>query len=1142
MTQRTHERGMTLVEVLISMAILSGIVIFTARLVTTAMQTTRDNVNRQFATQKALSILEELRGLVQRQDGATTIVLDAFDDGVTNQPLLTTQTGIADPAHVSSGNRLVDGRWLFLRRITVQRFPGSSDLRLLNVKVFLNEARGPRLLAEVASVLSTVGGTMPPTQVYDTYLIAIENIPGWWVAMQNVVPFVESAMNDLEARHPGLQFRRHWIRKLSYGRDELYTPYLNRTADSTAAINSVYFYPGKVPDGYPVQFYYPPDFFNSRMNIDGTAVNGFDATANPYPYALADQYNHAMRHPDEVALFNARVAAGREQADAPTLRLLLEDMYSRPQLYRNAIVINLHGELFPFPPLRNYSDPAKDPSLYPNVRAVTHAERLRYGNGSDVRLRVYAYSTAPDAAGTPPWLGKDGTALPITVTIRGLNWVPGANAVAAITGGVDFDGNGANDPYAPAAVATTAGQSTSAPTTMWWAPQTVGADTVLYLYNTPLKSPCVMNATACDQGGLDPSRRLYGLEYIPAPVENLPDGGSPNAFTTTLASANPVVKNTARWIITIPDGAIPNDRMITIETRIGADLTTGIAYPTVNGPRNLSRTYVWQGSDLWLFGDANNSPNLPITERFQMIGDPRHCPYADLKNPHAGSGRFRADALGMGYNRYFDDFHAGATNATADWQGWSYDAPALSGNWYGIKNNSADASDNNDGWNTQSGYLEIDVPRIYQILRSAVIRSNAIYTTLTGFSYYYVGIGGEIGYDSSNGFDRSVPVSEKPFNGGTGARWEQSITDAETGGVKLIRENAAGAYWWGMHWLGELCPDSAWATWLAGGNLPTGTGAGTFSRTLRANVNVNLPAGTSFLNAVRRTSEEGSTTFFWSGATNSTFHHRYADGTTGDLVNEGQAIASTYEVPLAGSIENSRPFATNVNDTGMNPNHFLQPVYGGATSLSSLAEFYEHTSNIHGSALLAMRSGNDSAYVVVNGLSPAGEAGTAFIARWSFLSLVHSFLSAGLYQNAGVPDPRRVRELPRVAITTPNDTTDIDNPTTLRVGWTSTWRRWDTLPYTPAYAANWSDDTTVRFARLYSRDNGRTWLHMQDDTAATPGTRPANSHLTTALFHDWSVPATSFPRGNYLIRIEAYRDEVPLHYSFHQFRAFFKRS
>jgi len=189
-----------------------------------------------------------------------------------------------------------------------------------------------------------------------------------------------------------------------------------------------------------------------------------------------------------------------------------------------------------------------------------------------------------------------------------------------------------------------------------------------------------------------------------------------------------------------------------------------------------------------------------------------------------------------------------------------------------------------------------------------------------------------------------------------------------------------------------------------------------------------------------------------------------------------------------------------------------------------------------------MRSGSDAAFVVVNGLSPTGTSGVAFISRWSFLSLVQSFMAGGLYSSAGVPDPSRVRELPRVAISTPNDDVDLRDPSFIPISWSSQWKRWDGLPYTPAYPANFAEDTTVRFATLYSRDNGRTWLHMQDDSAAQPGVRPTlPAHLITATTYAWNTPAGSFPKGNYLIRIEAYRDEVPLHYAFHQYRAFIKR-
>lgn len=1135
---RRAERGMTLAETLVALGIVSSLIILSSRMLSTSYRGTQDNINKQFATQKAVSMLEELRSLIQSQSATNAVVLDQFDDGVVNQPLLTTQTAITDPAAPASGNTMVGGKWLFERRVSVQKLPGANDLRLVNVKVFINDAGGQRLMAEVASVLSTVGQNSPPTQVYDIYLVAIENIPGWWVHMQNVVPFVESAMQDLESRQPGLQFRRHWIRKLSYGRDPYYTPYVNSVADSNATIDNVYFYPGRMPSGSAVDFYYPPDFFSGRVNVDGAVVNGFDATTNPMPYSLADQYNNGMRYADELRLFNDRVAAGTESADVPTLRLLLDDMYLHPSRYKNAILINLHGELFPFPPLRNYSDAAKDPAVYPNVRAVTHPQQLRYTNTDAIALRVYSYHTnLANPGAVPEWLGRGSGPTPITVTLKNVRYSPSPNDVAAITGGVDFDGNGSPDDYSgPAVAPQVAGIG------MYWSWTVNGNDTVFSLYNSPLKAPCITVTNPCDRGGVGGNGRLYGLEYVPSPVEDLPTGASPNAFTTTLASTGDVAKNTARWIINVPASALPSNAMVTIETRIGSDLTTGTLYPVANAPANVSRTYAWRGTDAWIFGDATTDPNLPITERFQLLGDPRHCPYADLKSPHAGSGRSRANALGMGYNRYFDDFHAGTTNAAATWPGWAYDAPPLSGNWYGIKNNTSDSDPNNDGWRTSDGMIELDAPRMFQIVRSAITRPHAVYTTMTGFSYFYVGIGNEIGYDDSNGFPTSISTSAKPFTGVAGARNEQSITNALSGGVKYIRENASGNYWWSLSWLGELAPDAQWTAWRTNGNLPTGTGAGTFSRVLRGSITPNLPAGTALFNSVRRTHEQGSTTFFWSGSATSTFHHRYADNTDGNLDTDGTAIANTYALPLATTISNNRPFDLNVNDTGMNPDHFLQPVYGGISTLQTQARFYKHSTNIQGSSLLSMRNGSDAAFVVVNGLSPTGTSGVAFISRWSFLSLVQSFMAGGLYSTAGTPDPSRVRELPRVAITTPNDDVDLRDPVAINIAWTSQWKRWDGLPYTPAYPVNFTDDSTVRFATLYSRDNGRTWLHMQDETAAQPGVRPTvASHLITTTSYSWATPASRFPKGNYVIRIEAYRDEVPLHYAFHQYRAYIKR-
>src|SRR5205823_5724986 len=137
----------------------------------------------------------------------------------------------------------------------------------------------------------------------------------------------------------------------------------------------------------------------------------------------------------------------------------------------------------------------------------------------------------------------------------------------------------------------------------------------------------------------DPSKRLYGLEYIPCPVTRAWSDGKLIGYDTNLEP-----KNTARWIMEL--GSKPGNRlrkgMYTIETRIGADLTLGSAG---NKPMNLSRTYVWVGI------------NPPVTEEYQFLGDPRHMPYEDLKNPHtddmAAPFYEATDCFNGRYNRYF---------------------------------------------------------------------------------------------------------------------------------------------------------------------------------------------------------------------------------------------------------------------------------------------------------------------------------------------------------------------------------------------------------------------------------------------------------------------------------------------------------
>jgi type II secretory pathway pseudopilin PulG len=1234
----SRQKGMTLVEVLAGIGILAVLIFASLSLTTSALHMTRLNLDRQFATEKAISMLEELKAVAQNSASSNggVVVLDQFDDGNDTRDELTIQTG-ALPADRVSGNVIGPNGWLYQRRVSVIRIGGQSSVgvRLVRVAVFRNDKGGMHLLAEVASVVRTFATTMPQTQVYDVYAIAVENVPGWWVYTSSLIPFVQNAISELQDRNPGLEFRVHWIKKLSYGRDQEYRPFINQANPSTNNIDSVYFYPGALPLDDAVQNppdldnYYPTAEFQAHMNVDGTDTNNYTVGAPPLtvPYALADQYNHATRYYDEKAIFNARVAAGLEDPTTPTYRLLLDDMILNPNAYTNAILINLHGELFPFAPTRNYSDAAKAPDTgatapnnLQNVRVVTHPEFLTYVPGDvnypNVRLRVYAYE-APTGSSA---IANGVLPVPVTVVIPGIDLTSVANTVSVdrIEGGlaptlipsgdtVPAGGNGYVKSSALVAPSATRMSASVNSVTVAGVP-----NTLIKLVNTPIRHPVCAGANCAsvehaagvtNNAGLAAAAYLYNQQYIPAPLENFAAGAAQTPFSIDLAT-NPVTaateKNTARWIITINGanlttilnnngvpaiGGIPAcpapcaNTALAIETRIGDVAagtlpTTGTMWPARSQPPNLSRTYVWRGTNLWLYGNGTiaNLPHLPQTERFQFLGDPRHCPYADLKMPHTNNGGAWNAAnvnanLGMGYNRYFDDFENAGTNAIGSWPGWQYTA---AGTTYGVRN---DGTTTNDGyqWGTTNGQLEIDIQHAFQTVRKALTSSQAIYTTMTGYSYYYVGIGGEIGYDAANQFPNSIPLSSKPFTGAGGNSTEQSIINGcATCGVKYVRQGGAGTnYWWSMNWLGELYPDNFYLPangWAATGNLPTGPAATDFRRVMRGSIGPTtggfiLPAGTTFNlagagssdnAAVRRTGGPGSTNLFWTGTANATFHHT-PNNNNGSLIAEGLDIASVtngYNFPLLNPVSNNRPFTLAQNQTGDNPDLFLSAVYGPVFPTSQQAQFYSQSGlSIPGSALVSLRDpvSNNASFIVVNGLSPVGASGSSYIARWSFLTLIHSYFQAGLYPVAGTEVgcaacPSRVRQLPRVNITFPGVNDDLKDPPSINIQWTSSWTRWDGKKYTPAYAANFAEAGVVQYQVMYSDDNGVTWKWCDSSIPGTPSLgRRTPAALITATSYLWSTPAGTFPMANYLIRVEAYRQNFTLHYSYHQFRAFIRR-
>jgi len=1167
---RRDESGFTFAELAFGLLIL---VIGAAVLInhlTVNYQTTSLERDRVFAYTKAQAILSEIQGYVDRGLIDAAVDLDVLDDGVVNKSTMTITTDsfgtLVLPDHITSGNYQRNGQWVWSRRITVQPFVGlnNRNVRYVTVRIFRKDREGvDRPMADLSAVINSAGSAFPTTQVFDLYLFAIENIPGWWVFMDSIKPFVESMITDLETRNPGLQFRSHWITKASFGRNQSYRPYTNDNNDSHTASPDVYHYPGRMPSGNASTYYYVPDTMRGRINADGVERNGFSdgsTGTNPYPYAFADFFNHAMRYPDELALWNQRVEAieDREQeiADAkvaglppppelddmskePTLRLFLEDLYSNPSKYKNALLINLHGELLPMPALRNYSDAAKEPAGYPDWRVVTHPQQLRTHRdpsgvtSESLEMRMYAY------ANNPTYAGADRMSVPMVVEIENMNLVDGMNptrlsascTLARLPGGVIANGTSAYAPFSAAPHSSDSPAADEMYYTAEWVPANGTTVTVpftrIYLYNTPLV--CPLDTTTNFGLAATERARLYQIQYNPAPM---PSVATAPGFSRDLAwASNAQPKNTARWNLRLNPDVFTNysfvrndnstwnpnvDMTLRIRTRIASPGSTGedwknsgTMYPAPIQPDNLSVTYAW-----W----ADSKEDVPITERSQFNGDPRHMPYADCVN--------NGDDFPNSYNWYHDNLtQTGETLAATDYLG-------------------LDHTRLRDRWNAE---MTADVPRYFELLREGLLKSQVVYTTLTGFSYYYLGIGQDIGYDSANGYPSSIPSHLLPHGtNGTG------FIDTIIGSRKYVRAANTGAnYWWSQPWLGELYPDAEQAQWFdtsggsPRGNLTPGTsGAGT-NRFYQANCNNVYTSsdrtayGTQLLNFKQRTSGPGCTTLFNIGTATSSFHHVSSSG-NGALTTVGLELASNYNMTMPAAAPITRPFGLTLNAACGDQWTFAP--YSTKASATLYRTYYTHASGT-GSGLVKLvnNAGTDAAYIVVNGISNAVDNGTTFISKFAMLSLVHSFFEAGSTTNTlRIPQPARLE------ITAPTDITELNDPASIDIQYGVTWTRWDGIPYSASGTYSESE-SLLEYVVMYSNDGGATWLYVQDDTPATPGTRPTDSAYILAdagagtEVYSWSVPSASFPEGSYLLRVDCFRQGAQCHYSYHKTKIFIQR-
>ena len=1162
------QAGFTFAELAFAMLILVTGAVTLVNHISVNYSTTATERDRVFAYSRAQAILSEIQAYVDRGDVEAAIDLDVLDDGAVTREALTIQTqpgtgepgagALVVPDHVVSRNYQRNGDWVWSRRIRVRPFEGlnNRNVRYVTVRIFKRDRAGnENPMADLSAVINSSSGAFPTTQVFDLYLLAVENIPGWWVFMDAIRPFVESMITDLENRNPGLSFRTHWITKASFGRNQSYRPFTNDSVDSLAAIPDVYHYPGRMPPGHASGYYYVPDNINGRINVDGDDTNGYDAVANPHPYALADFFNHAMRYPEELAFWQRRVAevedrrqqildaerAGMalpaeldDMSAEPTLRLLLEDLNSDPDRYKNALIVNLHGELLPMPALRNFSDAAKDPEHHPNWRVVTHPEELRTrkddaGVTDPLRLRMYAYTDHP-----MHYTGSDRMTEPMVVEVMGVDLVDHTDPdedrlvshaeLESLAGGVPVAGDSSYGAWMPAQHLDDVGDPSEE---MHYRAEFVPGSTActrLYLYNTPLTCPLVAG-----RGLADTERaQLYMMEYVPSPVSRT--AGVPN-FSRDLTTVDTVgPKNTARWTLEFDPMILTSNRfteegsrffdpvgdvMLTVKTRIASDLSvgdtswqsSGTAYPTAVQVDNLSTTYAW-----W----SDSREDVPFTERSQFQGDPRHLPYKDC---------FRGgDDFPDSYNWYHDSLDNNGDDATADFT--SIDGGRLRNAW--------------------DSAMWCDVPRYFELLRNGLVESACVYTSMTGFSYYYVGIGNDIGYDLANGYPFSIPCDLTPYYG-SGPGFINTITQARKLPLTFVPSDG---WWTGLPWLGELYPDAMVSTFYGTpdgavrGNLPAGPSPGSAFQ-YRSNVAYGVAPrqayGTEIADNHQRTGENGCSTFFNHGTSSTRFRHIFDHaGSSGPLTTIGQEVADSYSMTMPSTAPISRPF--ELDFAGAGGSHWNYPPYTTRHTASLFETYYEHPMGVGSGLVKLTNPGATSAgYVVVNGIDATVESGTSFIAKWAMLSLVHSFLEAGDTGNT-----LRIQQTPRVEIESPTDITEIQQPVDIEVLYGVDWVRWDGQEYTQTGAFS-EDEGELEYVLMYSNDNGQNYYYLRDDSPAIPGERPAAALYRESDFHagdetfTWNVPVADFPEGSYLLRVDCFRQGAQVHYAWHQTRIYIQR-
>ena len=465
---------------------------------------------------------------------------------------------------------------------------------------------------------------------------------------------------------------------------------------------------------------------------------------------------------------------------------------------------------------------------------------------------------------------------------------------------------------------------------------------------------------------------------------------------------------------------------------------------------NNSRSFAWVVNNFADYSNLHDDVRIPFSEKTQTYGDARHMPYIDSKDNFAGGG------TNQGYNWYFAS--STTTNNWSDYTGFSKIKSS-----YGV----------NGG-----GPFEADIPKLFMWLREGMVNANTLWCSITGYSYYYVGLGNEIGYDSANGFASSIPLHQKPW-GINSNGYEQSII----GSVISIKNK--DSTWEARNFLGELFPDWEYDnftkddSFTTGGALQTGYSAVNnqyqrFDREGSRYLEIN---GTK---SYRRTETEGCSSFLnVESSTGKRFNHQSLAATNLGTIqtNKINMFTDAFHVTLEPSIASTRPWI--ITESSNTPHEWAD--YSGWRKEGLLVDnvttpaadklmdmvIYRDSSNRIVSGLLEMHDKNavgarntrKKALFVINGISNMATSGANSISTFSVMSLLYGYIRGGskwlnpnIAPAAGVTlvtkdeEPAFVRQLPKINIISPKITYPI-NGVDCQIKWTIQWRRWDGKQY-----------------------------------------------------------------------------------------------